>query len=140
MHPECFTELENQLIKRVKAMGFSNSAKSEKFKSKLNFDRDHVKDFLWKDNQKGGFYGMIYKEMTCNCGKGLLTKDMSWPPPNYRRSKKKIVNNSGDSGPKLPTLQGKPGAGDSGGHRHRVRGGVRVGEEGAQHHGYQREA
>ena len=111
MHPECFTELENQLIKRVKAMGFSNSAKSEKFKSKLNFDRDHVKDFLWKDNQKGGFYGMIYKEMTCNCGKGLLTKDMSWPPPNYRRSKKKIVNNSGDSGPKLPTLQGKPGAG-----------------------------
>jgi len=70
-----------------------------------NFDFDHVRDFLWKEK---GIYGMIYRQITCNCGKGFLKKDLAWPPSNYRKQRK---GNTEVKGNQLPKLQHAPSTG-----------------------------
>ena len=99
MHPECFTELESYLVKFLKSQPFSNNHKRETFR-RYNFDMDHVRHFLWKEK---GVYGMIYKHISCNCGKGYLKKDLAWPPSTYRRRKKNGTANN-DASLSLPKL------------------------------------
>jgi len=104
MHPQCFQEMEEYLIKFVKSTPFTNNHKKETFK-RYNFDYDHVRDFLWKEK---GIYGMIYRQINCNCGKGFLKKDLAWPPSNYRKQRK---GNTDVKGTQLPKLQLTPSTG-----------------------------
>ena len=103
--PECFKDLEDRLVKFMRSNPFSNNHKKETFR-RYNFDYQHNRDFLWKEK---GIYGIVYKQITCNCGKGFLKKDLSWPPANFRRQRKK--SSSEANVPHLPKLQITPSAG-----------------------------
>ena len=103
--PDCFKELEDRLVKIMKSNPFSNNHKKETFR-RYNFDFQHNRDFLWKEK---GIYGIVYKQITCNCGKGFLKKDLAWPPANFRRQRKKSTSES--NLPPLPKLQTTPHAG-----------------------------
>ena len=103
--PHCFKDLEDRLVKFMKSNPFTNNHKKETYR-RYNFDFQHNRDFLWKEK---GIYGMVYKQITCNCGKGFLKKDLAWPPANFRRQRKKIT--SEPSLPDLPKLQVTPASG-----------------------------
>ena len=49
-------------------------------------------------------YGYIYKNLRCNCGRGFLRRDLTWPPPNYRRQRRKD-NSQSDQNSHLPKLK-----------------------------------
>ena len=101
MHPSCFAILEENLVRFLKTMPFTNNHKKETFR-RFNFDKDHVRQFLWKEKS---IYSMIYKNITCNCGKGFLKKDLNWPPATYRRRKKSGTESSLQAHlPKLGTV------------------------------------
>ena len=98
IHPDCFQELEDYLNRFLKSMSFSNTYKNESIKKNRN-----QRDNIWKEK---GMYGLIQKQLSCNCGKGYLKKDLAWPPSNFTRVKKKVVPAMSVTSNPLPKLTG----------------------------------
>jgi len=98
IHPDCFQELEDYLNRFLKSMSFSNTYKNESYKKNMN-----QRDNMWKEK---GMYGLIQKQLSCNCGKGYLKKDLAWPPSNFTRVKKKVVPAMSVTSNPLPKLAG----------------------------------
>ena len=98
IHPECYQEIEEYLTRFIKCGTFSNTFKKESFR-KFNLDYQHTREFIWKEK---GMYGLIQKQLTCNCGKGYLKKDLVWPPSKFMRGKKKVGPTLSEATNQLP--------------------------------------
>ena len=107
IHPECYQEIEEYLTRFIKCGTFSNTFKKESFR-KFNLDYQHTREFIWKEK---GMYGLIQKQLTCNCGKGYLKKDLVWPPSKFMRGKKKVGPTLSEATNQLPKLADGPGGG-----------------------------
>ena len=66
---------------------------------RYNWNHEKDREFLWK----GVIYGCIYKNLRCNCGRGFIRRDLTWPPATYRRPRRK-ENSQCEQSSHLPKL------------------------------------
>jgi len=100
MHNECLREMEDQMVKLLQS-NICNSGKTQAFR-RFNWNCAKDRELLWKDDNK---YGFIYKNLRCNCGRGFLRRDLTWPPATYRRQRRKINGQTEGLASHLPKLK-----------------------------------
>ena len=93
LHASCLQQVEDILIRQVSnnsAGSFANLTAAKLQRKSYNWKNPADREKLWKDGGGGHMYSLICRKVKCRCGRGLVRRDLTWPPTQWRGGAKKV--------------------------------------------------
>ena len=93
LHASCLHQVEDILIHQVSnnsAGSFANLTAAKLQRKSYNWENPADREKLWKDGGGGHMYSLICRKVKCRCGRGLVRRDLTWPPTQWRGGARKV--------------------------------------------------
>ena len=108
LHASCLHQVEDILIRQISnnsAGSFGNLTSARLQRKSYNWENPADREKLWKDGGGGHMYSLICRRVKCCCGKGLVRRDLTWPPTQWRGAARKVPALPLSSRPLAPTVR-----------------------------------